>query len=644
MTRRRLQAAFLLVLTFCLSSSAGAQFRADSFVAGLTNPVAFVQDPSDPAVQVIVQQNGLIRIVRAGVLQAANFLDLSSVITTGGERGLLGLAFSPDYATDRRFFVNFTDASGHTVVARFRRSASDPLRADPSSRFDLQWSTGERVIRQPFSNHNGGHLAFGPDGYLYIGMGDGGSSNDPQHLAQTPSSLLGKMLRIDVSVSDGDPEGLNVPPDNPFLAGVVAGARPEIWSFGLRNPWRYNFDDPAHGGTGALLIADVGQGSWEEVNYEPASRGGRNYGWRNREGAHDNVTSLPPAFSPVTEPVFEYSHADGQSITGGFVYRGSELGGTFRGRYFFADFVAGRVWSLGLAVNASGDASAGDLREHTAALGGTATLGLISSFGVDSAGELYIVSWSRGMVLRMVSTEPVPQTTAPAMQIDTPANGARLRQPFLLAGWAFDAEALSGTGIDALHVWAYPGTGAAPIFVGAATYGGARPDVGAFFGAQFNPSGFGLNVRELPPGAYQIVAFGRLTATGAFDAVRIVSVIIESGGLMAVDAPLHLSTVDRPFLIGGWAFDAGAASGTGVDTIHVWAYPVGGGAPVFVGVANYGGTRPDVGAFFGTQFAPSGYNLQVSALPAGTWDVVVFAHSTVTGAFDTARLVRVEVR
>jgi glucose/arabinose dehydrogenase len=641
--RRRVQAAFLLVFTFCLSSFAAAQFRADTFVTGLTNPVAFVQDPSDPAVQVIVQQNGRIRIVRAGVLQAADFLDLSSVITTGGERGLLGLAFSPDYATDRRFFVNFTDAGGHTVVARFRRSASDPLRADASSRFDLLWSTGERLIRQPFSNHNGGHLTFGPDGYLYIGMGDGGSSNDPQHLAQTPSSLLGKMLRVDVRVSDADPEGFDVPADNPFVAG---GARPEIWSFGLRNPWRYNFDDPAHGGTGALVIADVGQNSWEEIDYEPAGRAGRNYGWRNREGAHDNVTSLPPAFGPLTEPIFEYSHGDGQSITGGFVYRGAALGSTFRGRYFFADFVTGRVWSLGLAINPSGDASASNVNEHTAALGGTATLGLISSFGVDSVGELYIVSWSRGMVLRVVSTQPVPvpQTTAPAIHIDTPGNGARVRQPFLLAGWALDTAAPAGTGIDALHVWAYPGTGAAPLFVGAATYGGARPDVGAAFGAQFIPSAFGLTVRGLAPGAYQIVAFGRLIATGTFEAVRIVNVVVEGGGLMAVDAPLHLSTVDRPFLIGGWALDAGAASGTGVDTIHIWAYPVGGGTPTFVGVAGYGSTRPDVGAFFGTQFAASGYNLQVSALPAGTWDLVVFAHSTVTGAFDTVRVVRVVVR
>jgi hypothetical protein len=246
----------------------------------------------------------------------------------------------------------------------------------------------------------------------------------------------------------------------------------------------------------------------------------------------------------------------------------------------------------------------------------------------------------------VATTQPAPTPTAPApaMNIDTPGNGARVRQPFLLAGWALDTAAPSGTGIDALHVWAYPVTGAAPLFVGAATYGGARPDVGAFFGQQFTPSAFGITVRGLAPGSYLIVAFGRLVATGAFDVVRVLNITVEGGGLLAIDAPVHLSTVDRPFLIGGWAFDPAAASGTGVDIIHVWAYPVGPGTPVFAGAAEYGATRGDVGAFFGTQFTPSGYNLVVSTLPAGTWDIVVFARSTVSGAFDTAQVVRVLVR
>ena len=231
--------------------------------------------------------------------------------------------------------MNFTNTAGDTVVARFRRSA-DPLIADANSRFDLRWNGagGAAFIAQPFSNHNGGHLAFGPDGFLYIGLGDGGSGNDPAHRAQNPAELLGKMLRIDVNVPDGHATGYQIPADNPFVRGGPAGVRAEIWAFGLRNPWRYSFDDPGRGGTGALLIGDVGQDRWEEVDYEPANRGGRNYGWRNREGAHNNVTSQPPAFLPLIDPIHEYDHSAGPSITGGFVYRGRALGAAYQGPLF----------------------------------------------------------------------------------------------------------------------------------------------------------------------------------------------------------------------------------------------------------------------------------------------------------------------
>ena len=248
----------------------------------------------------------------------ADFTNLSSAIVAGGEQGLLGLAFPPDALSSGRFFVYFTNRSGDTVVARFRRS-TDPVVADSASRFDLRWGgpTGPAFIAQPFANHNGGNLVFGPDGFLYAGLGDGGSGNDPGHRAQNPLEFLGKMLRIDVSVPDAHPSGYQVPPDNPFVRGGPVTALPKIWSIGLRNPWRYSFDDPARGGTGALVIADVGQNSFEEVDYEPANRGGRNYGWRNREGAHANVTSRPPAFLPLTDPIHEYDHSVGQSITGG---------------------------------------------------------------------------------------------------------------------------------------------------------------------------------------------------------------------------------------------------------------------------------------------------------------------------------------
>ncbi|HSL24202.1 MAG TPA: PQQ-dependent sugar dehydrogenase [Vicinamibacterales bacterium] len=397
----------LLCLPVCIllgePAQALAQLVSRTIVSGLTAPLGFVQDPSDPAVQYVVEQGGRIRVLRAGVLQADDFLNLSGSILSGGERGLLGLVFPPDYATSGRFYVNFTNPQGHTVIARFRRSAN-PLVADHASRFDLSWGP-LRYIEQPYSNHNGGHLAFGPDGHLYIGMGDGGSGNDPQHFAQNPQSRLGKFLRIDVSVPDTDPIGYRIPPDNPFIGSAL----PEIWSFGLRNPWRFSFDDPTFGGTGALVIADVGQNAWEEVDYEPRNRGGRNYGWRNREGAHPNVQTLPPAFTPLIDPIHEYDRTSGSSITGGFVYRGRLMGAAMRGRYFFADFISGRIWSIALTLDAAGEATASGLIEHTVELGGTAGLGNISSFGVDASGELYIVSYSRGEVLQLLGRPAPPR-------------------------------------------------------------------------------------------------------------------------------------------------------------------------------------------------------------------------------------------
>ncbi len=393
--------------------AAQVSLRARVHVAGLSSPVAFVQDPTDRAMQFVVEQGGRIRIVNNGTLQPADFLDLRGAITSGGERGLLGMAFAPDYSASRRFYVNFTDQNGNTVVARFRCPPATPLAADAGSRFDLRWPSGQRFIAQPYANHNAGNLAFGPDGYLYVGLGDGGSSNDPENRAQNPAQLLGKMLRIDVSVADSDPNGYAVPSTNPFVGGGPAGVLPEIWSFGLRNPWRYSFDPPSLGGTGALIVADVGQGQWEEVDYEPAGAGGRNYGWRVREGAHDNVTSIGPAYAPLVDPIHEYSHSVGQSITGGFIYRGSALPSTFRGRYFFADYVQGRVWSIGLTIDPlTGEATASARTDHTAELGGSAVLGNISSFGIDSQSELYVVNHTGGSIVQITSTasRPSPPT------------------------------------------------------------------------------------------------------------------------------------------------------------------------------------------------------------------------------------------
>ncbi len=399
-----------VIIAATVAILAQGRLRMRVYAAGFSSPVHFVQDPLDRNVQFVVEQVGRIRVVRSGTVLSTDFLDLRNAVLAGGERGLLGLAFAPD-AQSRRFFVNFTDRSGDTVVARFRRS-SDPLVAEPGSRFDLRWQGVGRpaIIEQPFSNHNGGNLAFGPDNLLYVGLGDGGSGDDPDHRAQNPQELLGKMLRVDVNVPDNHPIGYQVPGTNPFVSGGPVSARPEIWSFGLRNPWRYSFDDPSHGGSGALIIADVGQNSWEEVDYEPPGRGGRNYGWRNREGAHDRVTSRPPAYQPLIDPIHEYNHSVGPSITGGYVYRGRALGTAYQGRYFFGD-LSGRVWSIGLTIDGSGEARASGLMEHTADLGGSGQIGQISSFGVDADGELYVVSYSRGMILAIagpLATPPAP--------------------------------------------------------------------------------------------------------------------------------------------------------------------------------------------------------------------------------------------
>jgi len=398
MFRRATVRALLLLLSW--TSIANAQLRSQVVAEGLVNPIAFVADPGDPSTFYAVEQRGTIRIVRDGTVLPAMFLDIRSSIATGGERGLLGFAFPPDAVESRRFFVNFTDLDGHTVVARYTRDAQGAVIA--GSRFDLRWPDGRRVILQPFSNHNGGHLAFGPDGYLYIGMGDGGSGGDPQNNAQNPDTLLGKLLRVDVNVPDGDPRGYRVPEDNPFNDRQPIAALTEIWAFGLRNPWRFSFDDWTRGGTGALIIADVGQSAREEVNWEPRGRGGRNYGWRLREGRASFDTRQPAAYLPLTDPIHEYPRSDGQSITGGFVYRGAALDPMFNGRYFFADFVAGRVYSIGLALDEHQEATAVDVLELTPLLGGANEIGLISSFGVDAEGEMYVVSYSRGQILKIV--------------------------------------------------------------------------------------------------------------------------------------------------------------------------------------------------------------------------------------------------
>jgi glucose/arabinose dehydrogenase len=556
-------AAAALVLVILSAVPSHAQFRGRIVVSGLTHPLAFVQDPSNPAVQFVVEQEGLIRPVQNGALVSTPFLDLRSVIATGGERGLIALAFARNYAESGRFFVSFVNSSNHLVVARFKRS-QDPLAADPASRVDLQWSDGNRFITHPALVHYGGNLVFGADGFLYIGTGDGGESNDPNHRAQNPMQLVGKMLRIDVNVSDSDVEGFDIPAGNPFAGGSTG--RPEVWSVGFRNPWRFSMDDPARGGTGGFVITDVGESRFEEIDYEPPAKPKRNYGWRNREAGHDWLTDLPPSSTPLVEPIYEYDRSWGRSVIGGFVYRGSALP-SMRGRYVFGDFVSGRIGSLALSIDpTTGEATASDFRDHTNEINAGARTATLSSFGVDAHGELYALNWSAGTVIALDAAGP----PIPLLNIDVPGNGGSIRQPFMLAGWALDANAVADSGISTIHVWAVSSSGR-PFWVGVPDFV-QRPDVGAFFGAQFNNSGYGMFVRGLPPDTYQILVYGFVTATQTFAVMSSVNVTVEPTGIVNIDVPANGATVTTPFVLGGWALDPAVVSGTGIATIHVWAF------------------------------------------------------------------------
>jgi glucose/arabinose dehydrogenase len=427
--------------------TASAQLRAQLIATGFDRPNSIVVDPFVPGAIYVVDQIGLVRTFINGAPRATPFLDLRSVVSGGyDERGLLGMAFPPDGATSGRVFIHFTTGSGggRSVVRRYTRSAADPMVVDPASAFDLQWPAAgggrQGFITQDFQNHNGGHLAFGPDGFLYLGMGDGGSGNDPNNRAQSPTTLLGKMLRVDVA--GNPPNGYTIPAGNPTFP--VANALPEIWAFGLRNPWRYSFDDFGTGATNALIIADVGQFDREEIDYEPAGQGGRNYGWRVFEGPIDNpnITPEAPAFLPVQPPVFNYDHTVGQAITGGYVYRGGALGAAYRGRYFYADCVQGRIWSLQFALDpGTGEATGATSVEHTSEMGGG--FNCIAGFFRDPAGELYFMDFNyatggpgTGRVFRIVPA--TPQVPAAPVNVTSSVVGSTV-----MISW--DAGAGGGT-------------------------------------------------------------------------------------------------------------------------------------------------------------------------------------------------------
>jgi glucose/arabinose dehydrogenase len=431
--RRNLLAAVAVFAGFMSSGVASAQTLSTKlFVSGLARPIFITQAPGDDTRLFIIEKQGRIRIfnTETGSLNSDYFLNIDS-ITTGGtstssEQGLLGLAFHPDYQNNGYFYVNYTAVAGggDTVISRYSRGA-DADHATTSGALTLL------TINQPYSNHNGGMIAFGPnDGYLYIFTGDGGSGGDPGDRAQNiSSSLLGKTLRIDVD--GGTP--YSIPLSNPFASG---GGEPEIWAYGLRNPWRSTFDMA----TGDLYIADVGQNSREEMDFQPAqSSGGENYGWRCMEGAscYTSSSGCTCNASNLADPFYTYGHnsAGGYSITGGYVYRGCEIP-EIDGMYFFADYGTANFWSATRNRNGTFNVQSRTSELRFSSDGG-GTLSNIASFGQDLQGEIYICCQSLGRIYKIIlasgETDCGPGPIPGDFNDDGLVNGADLG--FFLSQW-----------------------------------------------------------------------------------------------------------------------------------------------------------------------------------------------------------------
>jgi glucose/arabinose dehydrogenase len=360
--------------TASLPDPAGYQWS--QIISGLHRPVDLAGPRDVPGKLFVLEQAGMIRIIQDGLLLPEPFLDIRDRVGSGGnEQGLLGIAFHPEFIKNGYFYVNYTDKQGNTVIARFSviQDNNSNLKGDPASESILL------QVNQPYANHNGGQLVFGPDGYLWIGLGDGGSQGDPNGNGQSSQTLLGKILRIDVD--HGSP--YVIPADNPYTKG---GGLPEIWAIGLRNPWRFSFDML----TGDLFIGDVGQNSWEEIDRLPAGYVSTpvNFGWNRREGSHPYSDQANANTIGLTEPIFDYGHDSGCSVTGGFVYRGKDLP-DFQGVYLFGDYCSGLVWGA-----VPKDQNSWDTRILFS------TGYQIASFGEDQNGEIYLLDLN-GSIYRL---------------------------------------------------------------------------------------------------------------------------------------------------------------------------------------------------------------------------------------------------
>jgi glucose/arabinose dehydrogenase len=393
------------ILLFCLNNlNAQGQVNLKQFSSGYTSPLD-IENCGDSRL-FIVQQTGQIMICdSAGHKRNKPFLDISdSVLFNGGELGLLGCTFDPGYATNGFVYVQYINKSGNIKISRFKRSSINPNIARASSEKLIL-----EITKPPFVSHNGGCIHFGPDGYLYIGLGDGGGAGDPYNLAQDPMSLLGKMLRIDVH--NGNPYA--IPANNPFVDS--ANYKKEIWAMGMRNPWRWSFDAV----TGAMMIADVGQDAWEEIDRQPPGKGGQNYGWRCYEGRHAYNTSGCKPKSFYTLPIYEYAHSDSTgdcSVTGGFIYRGNKYQSWY-GKYFFADYCSGIIKKLTLNVQpvVEEDVYNGDDYSYT-------------SFGEDHNHELYITNINTGIIYHLepaASQQSIENKSISSLQVmPNPSHGS----------------------------------------------------------------------------------------------------------------------------------------------------------------------------------------------------------------------------
>jgi glucose/arabinose dehydrogenase len=417
----RTLAAWAVTGLLCLSSANAAAAQrglSTEFVGNFDWPVQLTSPKGDRDRLFVVEQNGYVRVIENGVVLGTPYLDITTRTNRLSEQGLLAIAFHPDYAQNGWLFVHYTNLNGNTRLDRYTVDANDPNVIDDTTRVNLL------KANQPYTNHNGGMLAFGADGYLYLGLGDGGSGGDPGNRSQDGQTWLGKMLRLDVASAP-----YAIPADNPFVGDP--NVLDEIWALGLRNPWRFSFDRV----TGDLWIGDVGQEKWEEIDFEAAGDGGLNYGWRIMEGSNCYNPATGCNQTGLVLPIQEYGHGGNPfrcSVTGGFVYRGEAMA-TMHGRYFYADYCSEQIWSFRRDANGQ----VVDFEEHTSELG---ISGSISSFGEDATGELYVCTLFQGDVYRIIpdglrlQTEPLIAGTTSLVRLSEAAPNSQAFLTFSLVG------------------------------------------------------------------------------------------------------------------------------------------------------------------------------------------------------------------